>query len=177
MKSYQNIIKLNILKHKHDDYSHFIVERKKVEKVKIVDIDDIVYDLVKEFNERFYTFVYRCTKDGHGIRGFPKDILIRKFKYRLQDIVDLNITILSSFLSMKNSFYRQQPRSMLENKIIQLVDKNLNLLHYLPSKAVPVIRRFELKYWCQPYKNSYALFVVYIETEPHEKPLDLGNIL
>ena len=79
----------------HISYSYAIVERKKVENLKIIDIDDNVSDLVWKFTERFYRFTYLSGICSREIRSFPRDLLIRKYYYHLHDVVDMIITFIS----------------------------------------------------------------------------------
>ena len=43
---------------------------------------------------------------------------------------------------------------MTETKLIEMLDKNPNLLQHFPNMREPLIRRIKLKYWGTEYINS-----------------------
>ena len=91
-------------------------------------------------------------------------------------MVDLRTTLISSYTSMKFLYYMQQPKQMIEHKVIQLLHKNPILLQQFQSMPEPVTRQIILKYWGKPNKEPVALFEDYMETEPNEIPLKMKNI-
>ena len=168
------------MKQRHKFYTSAIAERKKVENLKIIDINDIVNDLVSKIKGRFYRFTFICGIGSRQLRGFPRDIRIRKYKQQLQDVVDWIIALISSYCGIKYRFYMRQPKPMIETKLAQMLDKNPKLLQHFQYMQEPIIRQITLKYWVQEYIEeekhiSFALFGDYINTEPHETLLDLKN--
>ena len=123
----------------------------------------------------FYRFTYLCRIGSREIRGFPRDILNKKYKYHLHDVVYMVITFISCYDRMKYHFYMKQPRQMIETKLIQMLDKNPKILHQFPHMPEPIIRRITFKYWGQKFiddanREAVAIYVNYRGKIPMKPP-------
>ena len=87
---------------------------------------------------KFYRFHFIC--QIISIKDLPKNILITKHGYNLEDIIDLKNVFISNFDDMKYLLYTNQPKHTIETKLNKMLNTNPKLLLALPNMPEPIRR-------------------------------------
>ena len=72
------------------------------------------------------------------IRGYPKHILIKKYKFKPSDTINMQISFITKFDDMTYKHYLQQPRQAIENNLKKII-QNPNLIKLFIRFSQPVI--------------------------------------
>ena len=123
---------------KHVELSHSIVNRYNLEKIKVEDTNNILNKHTNYYKKKLVRFKFSCKMSSIIIRGYPKHILIKKYKFKPSDTINMQISFITKFDDMTYKHYLQQPRQAIENNLKKII-QNPNLIKLFIRFSQPVI--------------------------------------
>ena len=177
-RSRHNKIKL------HKQLSVSVVNKYYIPNVSVIEIDNVINKNIYDYNKKFHTFDcwckiqndYFCEKNKIIWNSLPhaikiKEKIIKRYNCRQKDLVNIEIIFITDLESVTYSHYLQLPRSMLERKICQIIDRNPNLIKRLDNMPNPYKRHIIFKHWGfqheGPFGIKYYYPVNWMDLEPH----------
>ena len=99
--------------------SHSIVNRYNLDNIQVEDTNNILNKHIHDYKEKFVRFKFSCKISLIIIRDYPKHILIKKYKFKPSDTINMQITFFTKLDNMTYNHYLQQPRQAIENNLIK----------------------------------------------------------
>ena len=168
----------------HKQLSLSVVNKFYIPNVSVIEIDNIINKHIYDYNKKFYDFGcwcniqndYFCEKNRviwdslpHAIKIMEK--IIKRYNCRQDDLVNIEIIFITDLKSATYGHYIQLPRTMLERKICQIIDRNPNLIKRLDNMPNPYKRHIIIKHWGfqheGPFGIKYYVPVNWMDLEPH----------
>ena len=168
----------------HKQLSVSVVNKYYIPNVSVIEIDNIINKHIYDYNKKFHTFDccckirndYFCEKNKiiwnslpHAIKIMEK--IIKRYNCRQNDLVNIEIIFITDLESATYSHYFQLPKSMLERKICQIIDRNPNLIKRLDNMPNPYKRHIIIKHWGfrheGPFGVKYYYPVNWKDLDPH----------
>ena len=167
-KSSHNKLKL----HKHLSLSD--VNKNYIPNVSVIEIDNIINKHIYDYNKNFYGFTcwYNIQNDRFSEKNkiiwpsLPRankimENVIKRYNCRENDLIDIEIVFVTDLESATYSHYLQLPRSMLERKICQIIDRNPNLIKRLDKMPRPYKRHIINKHWGFQHQTQFGIRLYY----------------
>ena len=85
---------------KHVELSNCVVNRYNVDNNKVEDTNNILNEHINDYKKKFVKFKFICKISSIIIRDYPKHILIKKYKFKLSDTINLQITFTTQLDNM-----------------------------------------------------------------------------
>ena len=154
----------------HKRLSLSFVNKYYIPNVSVIEIDNIINKHIYDCNKKFYDFGcwcniqndYFCEKNWviwdslpHAIKIMEK--IIKRYNCSQNDLVNIEIIFITDLKSATYSHYIQLPRTMLERKICQIIDRNPNLIKRLNNMPDPYKRHFIIKHWGFQHEGPFGI--------------------
>ena len=162
---------------KHVKLSHSVVNRYNLDKNKVEDANNILDKHINDYKKKIVRFKFSCKISSIIIRDYPKHILIKKYKIKPSDTINMQITFITKLDNMTYKHYLQQPKQAIESNFIKKINQNPNLIKLFNSFPQLVFRYTLLKYWgfyhvlnvekCSKYPYEW------LNMEPNLQPIDV----
>ena len=168
----------------HKQLSLCVINKYYIPNVSVIEIDNVINKHIYDYNKKFHTFDcwckiqngYFCEKNKiiwdslpHAIKIMEK--IIKRYNCRQNDLVNIEIIFITDLESATYSHYLQLPRSMLERKICQIIDRNPNLIKRLDNMPNPYKRHINIKHWGFQHEGPFGIKNYYpvnwMDLEPH----------
>ena len=168
----------------HKQLSVSIVNKYYIPNVSVIEIYNIINKHIYKYNKKFCEFECWCKiqndrfceknwvmwdRPPHVNKIMEK--IIRRYNCRQNDLVNIEIIFITDLKSATYSHYIQLPRSMLERKICQKIDRNPNLIKRLNNMPNPYKRHIIIKHWGFQHRGPFGINNYYpvnwMDLEPH----------
>ena len=168
----------------HKQLSVSIVNKYYIPNVSVIEIYNIIKKHIYNYNKKFCEFECWCKiqndrfceknwvmwdRSPHVNKIMEK--IIRRYNCRQNDLVNIEIIFITDLKSATYSHYIQLPRSMLERKICQIIDRNPNLKKRLNNMPNPYKRHIIIKHWGFQHRGPFGINNYYpvnwMDLEPH----------
>ena len=164
---------------KHVELSHSIVNRFNLVNIKVEDTNNILDKHINYYKKKFARFKFSCKISSIINKDYPKHILVKEYKLKPSDIINMQITFTTKLDNITYKHYLQQPRQAIENNLIEKINQNPNLIKIFNSFSQPVHRHTLLKYWGFHHdlngKNCIFYPYEWFNIEPNSHPIDVTN--
>ena len=107
---------------KHVKLSHSAVNRYNLDNIKVGDSNIIPDKHINDYKKKFVRFKFSCKVSSIIIRDYPKHILIKKYKIKSSDTINMQITFSTKLDNMVYKHYLQQPGQAIENNFIKKIN-------------------------------------------------------
>ena len=168
----------------HKQLSVSVVYKYYIPNVSVIEIDNVINKHIYDYNKKFYDFNcwckiqngYFCEKNKIIWDSLPHAIkimeeIIKRYNCRQNDLGNIEIIFITDLESATYSHYLQLPRSMLERKICQIIDRNPNLIKRLDNMPNPYKRHIIIKHWGFQHEGPFGIKNYYpvnwMDLEPH----------
>ena len=105
------------------EFSNSVVTQYNLNNIKVEDTNDILDKHINDYKNKFVRFRFSCKISSIIIREYHKHILIRKYKFKLPDTINMQITFVTKLDNMTYNYYLQQPRQAIENNLFKKIIK------------------------------------------------------
>ena len=154
----------------HKQLSLSVVNKYYIPNVSVIEIDNIINKHIYDYNKKFHDFGcwckiqndYFCEKSWviwdsrpHAIK--IKEKIINRYSCRQNDLVNIEIIFITDLKSATFSHYIQLPRTMLERKMCQIIDRNPNLIKRLDNMPNPYKRHIIIKHWGIQHEGPFGI--------------------
>ena len=154
----------------HKQLSLSVVNKYYIRNVSVIEIDNIINKHIYDYNKKFHDFGcwckiqndYFCEKNWviwdsrpHAIK--IKEKIIKRYSCRQDDLVNIEIIFITDLKSATYSHYNQLPRTMLERKMCQIIDRNPNLIKRLDNMPNPYKRHIIIKHWGIQHEGPFGI--------------------
>ena len=120
------------------ELSHSVVNRYNLDIIQVEDTNNILDKHINEYKKKFVRFKFSCKILLIIIRDYPKHILIRKYKFKPSDTINMQITFITKLDNMTTKRYIQQPRQAIESNLIKKINQNSKYLIVLLNLSLDV---------------------------------------
>ena len=159
--------------------SHSVVIRYNLDKSKVKDTNNIPDKHINDYKKKFVRFKFSCKISSIIIRDYPKHILIKKYKFKPSDTINMQITFITKLDNMTYKHYLQQSRQAIENNLLKQINQNPNIINLFNSFPQHVFRQTLLEYrgFHNDVNGEDCLFYLYEwpKIEPNLYPIDVTN--
>ena len=120
----------------HKQLSLSVVNKYYIPNVSVIEIDNVINKHIYDYNKKFHAFGcwckiqndYFCEKNKEIWKIVPytikiKEKIIKRYSCRQIDLVNIEIIFITDLESATYSHYLQLPKTMLERKICQIIDR------------------------------------------------------
>ena len=157
------------------ELSHSVVNRYNLDNIKVEGTNNILDKHINDYKKRFVRFKFSCKISSIIIRDYPKHILIKKYKFKPTDTINMQITFITKLDNVTYKHYLQKPRQAIENNHIKKINQNPNLIKSFNSFPQPVFRYTSLKYWGFHHEDCLLYPYEWHNIEPNLHPIDVTN--
>ena len=156
----------------HTQLSLSIVNKYTLNDVPVTEIDNVLNKYVCAYKKNFHIFHHLCiiqneyfcerirfapdVVENHGELIKIQEEIIRRYKCKQDDLVYMKIIFITDLESATYNHYFQLPKPMIERKICQIIDRNLNLIKTLDCMPEPYKRHIIIKHWSIRYEDDYG---------------------
>ena len=181
-KYYCDICEKNILNKKSHNKTKLdkqlslsVVNKYYIPNVSVIEIDNVINKHIYDYNKKFHTFScwckiqndYFCEKNKVIWDSLPhaikiKEKIIKRYNCRQDDLVNIEIIFITDLESATYSHYCQLPKTMLERKICQIIDRNPNLIKTLDHMPKPYKRHIIIKHWSFQHRGPLGKIYDYV---------------
>ena len=144
----------------HTQLSLSIVNKYYISNVPVIEIENVINKHIYDYNKKFLEFVcwckvqneYFCEKNKVIWEIVPDTIksqekILKRYNCRQNDLVYIEIIIITDLESTTYNHYLQLPKPMIERKICQIIDHNPNLEKILDNMPKPYKKHIIVKHW------------------------------
>ena len=154
----------------HKQLSVCVVIKYYIHNVSVIKIDNVINKHIYDYNKKFHTFScwckiqndYFCEKNkviwdiGPNANKI-KEKIIKRYGCRQNDLASIEIIFITNLESATYSHYFQLPKTMLERKICQIIDRNPNLIKRLDNMPNPYKRHIFIKLWGFQHEGPFGI--------------------
>ena len=110
---------------KHVELCHSVVNRYKLNNIKIEDTNKILNEYINDYKKKFVKFKFICKISSIISSNSPKDILIKKYKFKPSDTINMQIIFTTKLDNMtyRPFHFLQQPTPAIVNNLIKKIIK------------------------------------------------------
>ena len=108
---------------KHVELSHSVVNRYKLNKIKVEDTNKFLKEYINECRKKFVKFKFICKISSIIFSNYPKRILIKKYKFKPSDTINMQLIFTTKLDNMTYRNFLQQPRTAIVNNLIKKIVK------------------------------------------------------
>ena len=158
----------------HKQLSLSVVNKYYIPNVSVIEIDNVINKHIYDYKKKFHDFIcwckiqneYFCEKinmqriDAPNIK-IQNDIISRR-NCNQNDLICIEIIFITNLDNATYNHYFQLPRTMLERKICQIIDRNPNLIKRLDKMPNPYKRHIINKYWSVALQNPLGIIRNYV---------------
>ena len=160
----------------HKQLSISVVNKYYIPNVSVIEIDNIINKHIYDYNKKFHDFSCWCKiqndyifeknwvmwdSSPHVCDIKIKEKIMKRYGCRQNELVNIEIIFITDLESATYSHYLQLPRSMLERKICQIIDRNPNLIKRLCNMPNPYTRHIITKHWGFQHEGPYGMLIYY----------------
>ena len=159
----------------HKQLSLSVVNKYYIPNVSVIEVDNVINKHIYDYNKKFHTFScwckiqndYFCEKNKVIWDSLPhaikiKEKIIKRYNCRQDDLVNIEIIVITDLESATYSHYCQLPKTMLERKFCQIIDHNPNLIKILDHMPKPYKRHISIKHWGFQHKGPLGIIYDYV---------------
>ena len=159
--------------------SHSVINRYNLGNIKVEDFNNILDKHTNDYKKKIIRFKFSCKISSIIIRDYPKHILIKKYKFKPSDTINMQITFTTKLNEMTYKHYLQQLRQAIENRFIEKIIQNPNPIKLSNSFPQPVFKNILLKYWGVHHvlngENCLLYLYEWPNMESNIQPTDVTN--
>ena len=159
----------------HKQLSRSVVNKYYIPNVSVNEIDNVINKHIMITKNFFHDFICWCIIRNDRFcekikviwSNLPQAIkimiqIIKRYNCKQDDLVNIEIVFITDLESTTYSHYFQLPRTMLERKICQIIDRNPSLIKTLDCMPMPYKRHIIIKHWGIPHIGPREILCHYI---------------
>ena len=159
----------------HTQLSLSVVNKYYIPNVAVIEIDNVIYKHIYDYNKNFLDFVcwckiqneYFCERNKVILEIVPDTIkiqekIINRYNCGQNDIVNIEIIFITDLESATYNHYFQLSKPMIERKICKIIDRNPNLIKTLDHMPKPYERHIIVKHWGFQHKGPNGIIYGFV---------------
>ena len=168
----------------HTQLSLSVVNKNNINDIPINEIDDTINKYVYDYNKKFIDFVCWCIiQNNHFCKKFNlgwmdesnievQEKIIKKHNCKQDDDICIELWFIPDANYATYSHYFQLPKTMIERKICQIIDRNRTLLKILNDMPELYKKYIVTKHWCFQHEDRFGIIrsflpAIWMELEPN----------
>ena len=158
----------------HKQLSLSVVNKYYIANIPVIEIDSVINKHIYDYKKNFHDFICWCKIQNEN---FCEEInmkwieapniktqndTISRRNCNQNDLVCIEIMFITNLDKATYNHYFQLPRTMLERRICQIIDRNPNLIKTLSNMPNPFKRHIINKYWSIEHQNPLGIRCNYV---------------